>query len=352
MKIYLKKLEKIFNECPEININDDQKIVIFSDLHIGNGSVNDDFLKNGKDFEYILRNYYYNRDYKLILNGDIEELYKFKYNNIHENWKELYCLFDLFERSERLFRIQGNHDYNLYKVQHDFKLAFEILPALKLKYKDEHIFIFHGHQTSDFLETYNRFSQFFIRYFSRYLFIKNTTVPFDNMKKFITEVRSYEFSIRNKIISILGHTHRALFESLSKKDDLLIKIETLLRKYSKVLPEKQLKIEFLIKKYRDEIEHIHKENKENNLKSGIYNEKILVPCLFNSGDVIGKHGFTGIEINKGKISLIYWFDKNKSQRYIDYKGVKLKNLPETDYYRAKIKEESLDYIFTRIKLLC
>ncbi len=319
---------------------------------MGNGGRRDDFVKNGNDFESVLRNYYAPRNYKLVLNGDIEDLYKFNYKTIYKRWSSLIELFNSFEQANRLFRIQGNHDFNLDKVQHHTNSIFKVLPALRLKYKEDNIFIFHGHQTSNFLEHYNVFSQFFVRYYSKCFFINNFTVPHDSMKKFKTEVRAYDFSTNKEIISILGHTHRALFESLSKKDSLMLKIENLIARYSKSDPEKQSIIEKYIKRFKDELQHIHKENKEHNLRSGIYDKRILVPCLFNSGSAIGKRGFNGIEINRGKISLIYWFDKNKSERYLDYKGVKLKNIDGTDYYRAKLNQESLDYLFTRIKLLC
>jgi len=83
----------------------------------------------------------------------------------------------------------------------------------------------------------------------------------------------------------------------------------------------------------------------------LYNDKLLVPCLFNSGSGIGKRGFTGIEIKNGRISLVYWFDKNLSSRYLDYNGIKTKNLNGTDYYKAVLKSEPLSYVFTRINLL-
>ena len=77
----------------------------------------------------------------------------------------------------------------------------------------------------------------------------------------------------------------------------------------------------------------------------------MVPCIFNSGCVIGKKGITAIEITKGKIALVHWFDRRKSQKYLDYNGYVPVQLGDSEYYRVVFKEDDLNYIFARIKLL-
>jgi uncharacterized protein (UPF0128 family) len=85
--------------------------------------------------------------------------------------------------------------------------------------------------------------------------------------------------------------------------------------------------------------------------SGVYDDRLIVPCLFNSGTITGKSGFTGIEIKKGKIYLVYWFDEQKSQKYLHYESTKVKPLVDTSFHKAVIKKDSLNYIFSKIKLL-
>jgi hypothetical protein len=46
----------------------------------------------------------------------------------------------------------------------------------------------------------------------------------------------YGFSSRRKIVSIIGHIHRPLFESLSKIDTLKYRIEQLCRHYPLASP--------------------------------------------------------------------------------------------------------------------
>ncbi len=349
-KIILAKLDKLYKETKSISITDEDKIVIFSDLHIGDNTDRDDFQHNSEMFEFLLQYYYLNRNYKLVLNGDIEELYKYPLKKIISSRNNFYNLLNQFDDAGNLFKIYGNHDYEL-NLHNAPKANSNLLSAVKFDYKGDDIFIFHGHQTAHFIEQYNLLALLLVRYIIYPLGIKNYSFPANFRKKFITESLAYEFSKERKIISILGHTHRPLFESLSKADTLKMLIEKMIRKYSLSDELKKEIIKEKIKKYSSELNYILQKDNAEKYKSSIYDDNFLVPCLFNSGSAIGKRGFTGIEIAKGKISLVYWFDINRSQRYIDYKGVKIKQFPETDYYKAILKRQPLDYIFTRIKLL-
>ncbi|MEQ9049551.1 MAG: hypothetical protein RLP11_04535 [Marinoscillum sp.] len=67
--------------------------------------------------------------------------------------------------------------------------------------------------------------------------------------------------------------------------------------------------------------------------------------------MIGKRGMTCLEIEDGKIRLVHWFDGNINKKYLQKTGYQPQQIPGTDYYRMVINEESLDYVFTRIKFL-
>ncbi len=347
---YFKILDKLYHKSPVIRIDENDRIVIFSDLHLGNRSSRDDFLQNSDSFYYILQNYYNERKYKLFLNGDVEELYKFKIKNVYSAWKKLYDLFEEFDRDDRLCKIIGNHDYDLNRVKFP-DLNKKAHKAVRLSYNDNPIFIFHGHQTAGIFEQYNMLAYLFVRYIVRPLGIKNPTFSMSNREQFLTEIRAYQYASSHKLLTILGHTHRPLFESLSKFDDLKMRIETLIRKYSKANSKQKHAIENRIKEHKDELRNLLQSDRDESIRSSIYDESLLIPCLFNSGSVIGKRGFTGIEISKGKVSLVYWFDRKRSKRYLDYKKVKSKQFQDTDYFKAILKRESLEYVFTRIKLL-
>ena len=114
---FIKELAKVFAEAPEIKLSKTDKIVIFSDMHVGNRGRQDDFVRNSASFMHILENYYLKNGYTLVLNGDIEELQKFSLQKIVARWPELYRLFQQFERRGALYKIAGNHDLELHFVK-------------------------------------------------------------------------------------------------------------------------------------------------------------------------------------------------------------------------------------------
>jgi hypothetical protein len=161
----------------------------------------------------------------------------------------------------------------------------------------------------------------------------------------------YEFAKENSIVSIIGHTHRPLFESMSKVDTLNYQIETQLRKLQKAKKKDRPEIEEKIRALKREIdEQVERKGKELSL-SRVYSDHTIVPCVFNSGCVIGKRGITAIEIYNGKIALVHWFDRKVDKKYIREDEKNTTRLDETDYFRTVLKRDDLDYIFTRIELL-
>jgi UDP-2,3-diacylglucosamine pyrophosphatase LpxH len=349
----MKTLEKLFANTPNINISDNDELVIFSDLHMGNGSKIDDFLHNGLLFQRIIEDYYEKKNFTLILNGDIEELQRFNLKSVTKRWKEIYEIFKRFYNRRSLFKLVGNHDYELFlpkKTPDDIPIR----EAVKLRYNDQSIFIFHGHQAGHKINRcIHRLILIILRFFANTLRITNYSVAHNKRKKFGIEKRVYDFARGKKIMAIIGHTHRPLFESLSKNEMLRFKIENLCREYPTADVNKKAILERKIIKYKKELSEIIKRRKKEDLISVLYNSNVepLVPCIFNSGCAIGKSGVTSIEISRGNIRLVYWFDKNVSQKYFDFNGYELEQLEGSSYYRVVLKEESLQYMFTRIRLL-
>ena len=344
----LENLTGLYDGTPVLQLAPDERIVVFSDLHLGNGGRTDDFKPNSDMFFRVLHDYYLAGGHSLILNGDVEELQRFRLADVLRAWRPIYDLFDRFDRDGRLFRLVGNHDLDLMdRSDHPFLVR----DALRFSYHDNSIFVFHGHQTSVRFEKYNKLVGFGLRYFANPLKIKNYSVAHDSLKRFRTEERVYEFASRNKVLSIIGHTHRPLFESMSKVDSIKFEVERLCRKYPKASAKKQTKIERAIANYRNELEGIDLDEDPGASVASLYNANLVVPCMFNSGTVIGKRGMTCIEIGEGRISLVHWFDDRRSDKYLRYANYDTEQLPGTDFHRVEIKGDSLDYIFTRIKLL-
>lgn len=344
------KLNRLFQETPLLSITDEDRIVVFSDLHLGNGSSKDDFLPNSDFFETILEQYYLSNGYKLILNGDIEELQRFQLKDITKRWERIYNLFHKFQERQGFFKIIGNHDQEL-QAKKVPSVNGHHLSALKLNYNGDTLFIFHGHQASFFIERFNSLCRFILRYIANPFGIKNFSFSHDRRIRFRTEQKVYYYSRDKKIVSLIGHTHRPLFESLSKVDFLKFKIEQLCREYSKAKPETQPKLAKKIELYNRELKQHLIRHKQDALKSSLYDANLLVPCLFNSGCVIGKSGITAIEISGGNITLVYWFDRRRSQKYFDFNGYQPEQFNNSDYFRLTLNEDNLKYIFARINLL-
>ena len=349
-KFVYEQLEKLFNDSPIIKLDNESKWVIFSDLHMGDGSSNDDFRRNSDLFHNALQQHYLRKNYGLILNGDVEELQRANFNKIHKNWSQIIQVFSKFHQEERLIKTVGNHDLELAyndKLENPLPLA----ESVRLQYNENDIFIFHGHQASKKYQQHNKIVGFTLKYFANPLGIKNYSVSHSSLKQYKIEKIAYHYSSFKKIISVIGHTHRPLFESMHKVERVRYKIEELCRTYATQTEENE-SIEKQIKRLKKEVKKYYKEN--GGVLNGIgsvYNSMFHIPCLFNSGTVIGKRGITCLEIENGHISLVHWFDGDINKKYLKHSDYKPTQLGGSNYYKMTINRDHLDYIFTRVKLL-
>lgn len=347
---YFQLLEKLYKDSPVLEITNKDKIVIFSDLHMGDGRSQDDFHKNSNLFLAALKEYYYKNNYILVLNGDVEELHRYQLKGIKKQWEDVYEIFCQFHEDNRLYKIYGNHDSRLFGYK-ESELGCPTLKSLVLKMKEKRLFIFHGHQASFYYNTFDDLMSLILKFVAVPLRIKSYSVAHNNMKKSHVEKMAYDYARSRQMVSIIGHTHRPLFESFSKIDTLKFRIESLLREYQKSTKKNKLQLEKEILICKDEIKKHAEKGGEDHSISSLYSEDIIVPCVFNSGCVIGKRGMTSLEIADGNISLVHWYGSDINIKYVKKDVDYLFKLEGTDYTRHILKHDSLDYIFTRIRLL-
>ncbi len=343
-------LQQVFDSSPSVAIGTGDRILIMSDLHLGDGGQRDDFRHNAGLVETVLRDHYLASGWTLVLNGDIEELQRFSYSSIRAKWKPVIALFEEFARRTSLYKIVGNHDQTL-RLHAPRAAAQSLLDGVRFAFKGNELFLFHGHQATIFFERFNSVSGFFLRYVANVLRIPNSPVLYESRKKYLTEHRVYTFSASRKIVSIIGHTHRPLFESLSKIDTLRFRIEQLCRDYPTVSPRARAAIETAVVTYRRDLARLWEKDREEGLRASLYNEQIWIPCLFNSGCGIGKRGVTAIEIAGGKIALVHWFDRARGETHLTQDARPAERLGTSGFYRTVIKQDRLEYIFSRIRLL-
>jgi hypothetical protein len=152
-------------------------------------------------------------------------------------------------------------------------------------------------------------------------------------------------------MSIIGHTHRALFESLGRFDYIKFEIERLCRDYPASAGEDRKRIENEVTSLRKDLSKLKRKERRDVLRQSLYGDELPVPCLFNSGCAIGKKGITAIEMTNEDIALIYWFAEGKSKKFITRGGYDIVSIPGKPYHRAILNYNKLDYVFARIKLL-
>lgn len=334
--------------APEIPLEDDARIVILSDLHAGNGSARDDLARNGALLLALLERHYLARGSTLILNGDIEELQKYRLPAIRSAWPGLYALFDRFAESSGLFKILGNHDEAL-TLERDY--PYPLYPGLSLRSGRKSLYVVHGHQASHFYANFNKLSGALVKYVVRSLGLPNLNVSKNSHRKYRIERRFYRFCQENKLVAIIGHTHRPLFESLSKYDSIRFAIERLCREYPLADEVSRIDIAAALADYKEEFGRLKRRERRGDRGLGLYGREILLPCLFNSGCAVGKKGITALEIEDGKIELVYWYEEGRMRRYLERESPRALPLEGTPYRRVVINSDRLDYLFARIDLL-
>ena len=152
-------------------------------------------------------------------------------------------------------------------------------------------------------------------------------------------------------MAFIGHTHRPLFESLPRLDTVKIEIENLCRRYPAAAPGEKPGLELQLASLRKEYVELQRRDPNPRRAENLYHEGPLLPCLFNSGCGIGRNGVTAIEVEAGRVRLVYWVDRRRSEKFVRAEGYEPQRLEDSDYYRVVLKEEDLEYIFTRITLL-
>jgi UDP-2,3-diacylglucosamine pyrophosphatase LpxH len=292
------------------------KYILFSDLHLGDGGKADDFCENEETLMIALA-YYLERGFKLILVGDIEELWQFGLEEVRSRYfPTIYKAFRMFADSHR-FRLYGNHDGDWNKPFVDPSRVSPVqlgiaLEALKMKDADGkvRILICHGHQgdiESDREAWTSRIAVRLYRLVEPLLRKIGKTNPPAIRSQIITshEKIFYLWAKRNKVLIICGHTHRAIFASLS----FLEKCQGILAQAKESI-KRTGQTEEQIKQLRNDIRglkrKIRKEKKKGRKIESVEPGKHPRPNYFNTGCGIYEDGITGIELADDRITLVKW----------------------------------------------
>lgn len=346
---YLPTFSEFLDSCPREPLDPHGRYLFLSDLHMGNGGGRDDLSRNRFLIESILERWYLKHDYTLVMNGDIEEMQKFRLPEIQAAWPKLLGTVDEFAKRGKLRKIIGNHDYALLEEKN---YPWPLYPGLIYESGEDRIAVFHGHQSSDLYNKYEHMTGFLIRYLVKPLHIRNSGgLPKDARRRFAKERRIYRAARKFGVLAVTGHTHHPLFESMSKFDNIRFMVEDLMREYAGAENGRKAEIEESVMMLRREMSRLSSKKERRRKTESLYGDSpFLVPCLFNSGCATGKHGITALEIVGGFISLVYWTVGADTRPYISRESRSIDFLDD-DIWRYTIHEDRLETIFARLKLL-
>ena len=166
-----------------------EPMVIFSDLHLGDGGKRDKFLSNYNNYSALL-NGYRDAGYTVVINGDLEDTWKFSRMEIHGRYPRIGRIHRELEEDGRFYRISGNHDPEAYPEAITFST-----PA-------GHIFVTHGNQ-GDLVND----EWWWIGYlWTRFVSDKEPKILRSRLQD--SEMVFIKWANTNQINVVCGHTHK------------------------------------------------------------------------------------------------------------------------------------------------
>lgn len=225
------RLTKAYQHALLIPFSTCDSFVFFSDLHRGDDSISDEFVRNQTLVLHAL-NYYFEEGFTYVEAGDGDELWEYiDFKTIRYAHADVFSLLKKFYQAKRFYLLYGNHNISL-KNKAYVKRAYasfyddnkqkriSLFPslmvheALVLKARDsgKELFVVHGHQ-GDFMNDQLWFvTKLLLRYFWRYLHVVGFHNPASPAKNLFTRhkvEKAYKKWIRtHKKILLCGHTHR------------------------------------------------------------------------------------------------------------------------------------------------
>jgi UDP-2,3-diacylglucosamine pyrophosphatase LpxH len=291
------------------------KFAIFGDLHKWNRS-DADFFENNEDIYCSVLDYYLEKGFTLVLNGDIEELAGSPPETVLENYKKTFEKEKTFVEKGDCYRIYGNHDHDWKEIENRKKYLKPeygtiplVFPAVML---GEKIIILHGHEGDLFADEIHGFTKLILRLFRKLFIIITGKSPSAAKNHKIRKKREkylFEWAKENRLLIIAGHTHRPVFETSSVSLKLRQRKEDLDRKLKETTNEAGIaSFKEEIKGTETVIEELNEDFAKD--KEITKEDEPTPPNYFNIGCGMFKESITAIEIDQGVISLIRWYQSD------------------------------------------
>lgn len=292
------------NETPVIPLN--KPLAVMSDIHLGDGGKSDDFRSNLNSMLAALQ-FYRDNDYRLILAGDVEELWQFDLEEITAEYNHtVYETIRSFG-DHRVIRIFGNHDLS-WRTLHDpirnnqvrEKPAHEAV-LIKRETPSLPILVIHGHQGTDDSDRYSWLSSAVVRIFRKIEPLARLLGLYGHPSSARSQVIKnyeriyYQWAKQNRTMVICGHSHRAIFASLS---------------YAERLQDQIRQLESDAGQYRERLQllkkELRRESKKNRIIQPVEDNGKPLPLYFNCGCALYTDGMTCLELTPTEIRLVKW----------------------------------------------
>lgn len=286
-----------------------EKLIILSDQHKGARDGADDFQRCERSYNAALT-YYERLGYRLILLGDVEELWENSIEKVTAEYPETLELEAAFvdDSGERYTRIWGNHDVawkgtDLFQQKMGKHGVGDVSPveAVRLQLDGleggpRELFLTHGHQGTDDSDRNARLSKFFVRHgwtrLQRMLNRPWNTPAVDWGLRGEHANHMYEWALDMETPLIAGHTHLPVFFDSKKKE----------KPVSAVQPVDDREVQAALEEAR--AQWAKTEKKRLARQAPI---KLEAPCYFNTGCCsFGDGDITGMELRDGEIRLVRW----------------------------------------------
>lgn len=276
-----------------------RRYLVISDLRMGDGGESDELQALRDVVEEALASWYLENDFILVLNGDTENLRDFWLKDIRTAWADLYAIFDRFAARARLRKILGERDLGLLRKP---RYPYPCLHGLRLARENLELFILHGHQASRYFAGRD-YRDFLTDYLENPRRIRDDQDTEDPGRINRAERRLYRASLRRGMVSIVGHSGHALFESRGAQEGLRSRIERLILDTHAIKGDGADTIDAIIRLYRKSYRESERSGRE--CLAGD-DEVHPAPCLFNPGPGAGRRGMNAIEIDDNAIRHVYW----------------------------------------------
>ncbi|MCL2745679.1 MAG: metallophosphoesterase family protein [Coriobacteriia bacterium] len=211
----MRSIRQIIQDAPELHLKGDDKLVIFSDLHKGDGNIDDRFSLNRNNYLHALR-HYWDEGYLYIELGDGDELWKVRdYSLIKNRYPEIMRLRVKFQTTGRFHEFAGNHD--LEKLDANWRAENnyfnnDILEGMHLHYGSHPFLLIHGHQADFFDSTIWKVMRWVNYYPDRLLQLLGmadfTKAAKNYAKRNFIERKLIKWARENSATIIAGHTHK------------------------------------------------------------------------------------------------------------------------------------------------